>query len=102
MSSQTLLASRFIVAAGLIWAYVLSRKLPFRLPGLQILYLLSIGILSIGVGLFLVESYQYIPGVIATLTAFSYVILVVILEILIGREKLIQLFPLYFSIWRGR
>ncbi len=66
MSSQTLLASRFIVAAGLIWAYVLSRKLPFRLPGLQILYLLSIGILSIGVGLFLAESYQYIPGVIAT------------------------------------
>lgn len=87
MSTQTLLAFRFIIATALIWGYVLVRKLPFRMQGRQILHLLLLGVLSIGVGLFLIESYQYVPGVIATLIAFSYVIQVIIIEILIGREK---------------
>jgi len=87
MSSESLLAFRFIIAVILIWTYVLARRLPFRVHWQQALRLLSLGVLSIGVGLFLIESYHYIPGGIASLTTFSCFYLIVSMQLLIGRQN---------------
>lgn len=87
MSVETILAFRFIVAIILIWMYVFFQKLSFKLPLKNIGYLLFLGVLTIGTRTFMYESYKYIPGAIASLLAMLYVVLVVIIEIFIGRDK---------------
>lgn len=88
-SVQTLLAFRVTIAASLIWLYVVSRRpvIQYRLNKNQVIYLLFLGLLSIGIGTFMFESYKFIPGAITSLLTFSYVILVLLIEIMIGREK---------------
>lgn len=88
MSAETVLAFRFIVAVLLIWMYVFYKKLPFRLPLKNIIFLLFLGALMVGASTLAFESYKYVPGAIASLLINLYVVLVVIIEILIGREKL--------------
>lgn len=87
LSVETILAFRFVVAIILIWMYVLFQKLPFKLPLKNIGYLLFLGVLTIGTSTFMYESYKYIPGAIASLLVMLYVVLVVIIEIVIGRDK---------------
>jgi len=87
MSVETILAFRFVVAIILIWMYVFFQKISFKLPLKNIVYFLFLGILMIGASTFMYESYKYIPGAIAALLVMLYVVLVVIIEIVIGRDK---------------
>jgi len=88
MSAETMLAYRYIVSIILIWIYVWYKKIPSKLPIRNILFLLFLGILMVGGSTFVYESYKYVPGAIVALLVNLYVVLVVIVEILIGREKL--------------
>lgn len=88
ISPQTLLLDRFIVALLLIWGYIYFAKKDFKVDvssaGLQIGVL---GLLNFGVIVFLTESYKWLPGSVASLLVFTYVSIVIVLEILIRRTQ---------------
>lgn len=88
MSAETMLAFRFIVSIILIWLYVWYKKIPYKLPVKNVFFLLFLGLLMVGGSTFVYESYKYVPGAIVSLLVNLYVVMVVIIEILIGREKL--------------
>ncbi len=88
ISAETMLAFRYIVSIILIWMYVWYKRIPFKLPVRTILFLLFLGMLMVGGSTFVYESYKYVPGAIVSLLVNLYVVLVVIIEILIGWEKL--------------
>ena len=88
MTAETMLAFRFIVSIVLIWLYVWYKRIPYKLPVRNIIFLLLLGVLMVGGSTFVYESYKYVPGAIVALLVNLYVVMVVIIEIVIGREKL--------------
>lgn len=88
LSVQTILAFRFSGAAVIIWLYMLRQKIDLRIPWALRLRLFGVGLMITIAGLLLTSSYVYLPGLIATLGMFSYVILVMLMELVLGRETL--------------
>jgi drug/metabolite transporter (DMT)-like permease len=89
LSVETILASRFTLAVLILWIYLIIKKYPYKLDKKHILFLLLLGILIVSVSTFLNESYKYVPGAISSLIVSLYVVFVLIIEIIIGREKII-------------
>ncbi len=100
LSLETMLCDRYIVSTGIIWIYILQSKADFRVNKKQFLFLMTMGIAYIGVAVFINMSYIYLPGAMTTIIVFLYVSIVVLLEVMIGREKpqAIKLFCVAFSL----
>ncbi len=88
LSVQTILAFRFSGGSAIIWLYMLRHGIDLRIPWSQRLRLFGLGILITIAGFLITSSYVYLPGLIATLGMFSYVIIVMLLELILGRESL--------------
>ena len=108
LAVETILTSRYFLGSLLIWAYIFMKKKTFLVGRSNILYTLSLGLLLFLCTTTLNESYKYLPGAVAVILAFSYVGIVVFLEILIGREKalpkrvvclIMALVGLMFVVW---
>jgi drug/metabolite transporter (DMT)-like permease len=84
---DTMLANRYIIALSVTWAYIFFKRINPRISKSQFLFLMGIGVIYVGIALFINLSYLYLPGAIASILVFLYVSLVVIFEIIIGREK---------------
>jgi drug/metabolite transporter (DMT)-like permease len=87
MAVETILTSRYFLGSVLIWAYIFIKKKKFLVGKSNVLYMTSLGLLLFLCTTSLNESYKYLPGAVAVIIAFSYVGIVVFLEILMGREK---------------
>ena len=87
LSVSTMLIGRLTVGACLIWATILIKRLNFRLDKKHLGYLLLIGCAFIVQAVTMSESYRFLPGAIVSLLMFLYVSVVVVIEVLIGREK---------------
>ena len=87
VSLETMLASRYAIALLITWVYIFARKIDHRVTKNQFIFLMAMGVIYIGIALFINLSYVYLPGAIASILVFLYVSLVVIIEIIIGREK---------------
>ena len=84
---NTMLANRYFIALLITWSYIFIRKIDFRVSRKQFVFMMAVGVLYIGIAMCINNSYLYLPGAIASILIFSYVSLVVIFEIIIGREK---------------
>ncbi|MDR3295665.1 MAG: DMT family transporter [Clostridiales Family XIII bacterium] len=84
---ETVLASRYLFGLPLIWIYIFFRRKNVRVGRGNALFMTAAGCTTVLCAITMNESYKYIPGFIASLLVFLYVVIVVLIEILIGKEK---------------
>lgn len=87
LSVSTMLFGRLSLGALLIWSAIIIKKLPCRIEKRHLGFMLLAGCASVVQMVAMSESYRFLPGVIVSLLLFLYVSVVVIIEVLIGREK---------------
>lgn len=87
LSVSTMLFGRLFLGAILIWTTVIIRKQHFKVDKNHLGFMLLTGCASIVQTLTMSESYRYLPGFIVSLLMFLYVSIVVVIEVIIGREK---------------
>ena len=88
LAVETVLMGRYFIGTCLIWGYILLRKRKIRLERKQICFLLVLGCLLFGSTAAMNESYRYIPGAVSAVLVFFYVVIVVVIDICMGKEKL--------------
>lgn len=100
LSVETMLAYRYPAALIITWAYILIKKIDFLVTKSQFAFLMLIGGIYVSFIFFINQSYLMLPGAIASILVFLYVSLVVIMEIVVGREKpnLIRFFCVALSL----
>lgn len=87
LSVGTMLFGRLSLGALLIWATIFIKRLQFRVNKKHLGFMLLTGCASVVQMITMSESYRFLPGAIVSLLLFLYVSVVVVIEILIGREK---------------
>jgi len=87
LTVSTMLFGRLGFGVVLIWITIFIRKLEYKLEIRHFGYLLLIGSAYVLQTVTMSESYRLLPGAIVSLLMFLYVSVVVVIEILIGREK---------------
>ncbi|MDF2656376.1 MAG: family transporter [Bacillota bacterium] len=87
LSVSTMLTGRLALGAALIWLTILLRRLPYKVERRHLGFLLFTGCASVVQMITMSESYRYLPGAIVSLLMFLYVSVVVVIEILMGRER---------------
>jgi len=88
LAIETILTSRYLLGASLIWLYILAKRKNFKVSKANIAYILTLGFMLFLCTSSLGESYKYLPGAVAVILGFFYVVIVVFIEILVGREKI--------------
>lgn len=86
-SVETVLSTRYLLGTALIWLYIYIRKSNVKVGKKNIILLILIGFLGVIAVIALNESYRYLPGAIASILVFSYIFIVNIIDMIIGREK---------------
>ncbi len=87
LSVSTMLFGRLSLGAVLIWSVILIRKLSYKIDKRHLAFILLTGCASVVQMVTMSESYRFLPGAIVSLLMFLYVSVVVVIEILLGREK---------------
>lgn len=85
---ETILTSRYLMGALLIWMYIFIKGKKYKVGRSNIAYMLALGFMLFICTSSLGESYKYLPGAVAVIIVFSYVSIVVFIEILVGRENI--------------
>jgi drug/metabolite transporter (DMT)-like permease len=87
LSVGTMLFGRLTLGALLIWSTIIIKRLKFRVDKKHLGFMLLTGCASVVQMITMSESYRFLPGAIVSLLLFLYVSVVVVIEIIIGREK---------------
>lgn len=87
LSVGTMLFGRLSLGAVLIWVTVFIRKLRFKVDKKHVGFMLLTGCASVVQTITMSESYRFLPGAIVSLLLFLYVSVVVVIEVIIRREK---------------
>jgi Permeases of the drug/metabolite transporter (DMT) superfamily len=87
LSVNTMLFGRLTLGALLIWGTVIIKRLEFKVNKKHLGFMLLTGCASVVQMITMSESYRFLPGAIVSLLLFLYASVVVIIEIIIGREK---------------
>ena len=85
--SETILFNKFFYAAILMWAYIFIRRIPFKLNRTQLVPMLVVVLAYAGIAITLYLSFEYISGSLATIISFTYPAMVIVVEMLRGRES---------------
>ncbi|MDO4546346.1 MAG: DMT family transporter [Bacillota bacterium] len=106
--TETLLFNKFFYAAVLMWAYILIKKIPFRIEKKARKPMAAIVLAYIGIATTLYLSFNYISGSLATIISFTFPAMVIAVEMIRGREKvrivkilavILSLIGLCFIVW---
>lgn len=87
LSVSTMLFGRLTLGAILIWITIFIKKLPYKVEKKHLGFMLLAGCTSVVQMVTMSESYRFLPGAIVSLLLFLYVSVVVVIEVMIGREK---------------
>lgn len=82
LSVEQVLTGRYFFGTIFIWIFILIKKSNFKVKKIDFLTMLLIGVLIFFCVFFMTSSYYYLPGAIASLIVFSYIIIVNIVEII--------------------
>lgn len=85
--TETLLFNKFFYAAILMWAYILIKKIPFRISREARKPMVAVVLAYIGIATTLYLSFNYISGSLATIISFTFPAMVIAVEMIRGREK---------------
>lgn len=99
---ETILTSRYLMGALLIWMYIFIKGKKYKVGRSNIAYMLALGFMLFICTSSLGESYKYLPGAVAVIIVFSYVSIVVFIEILVGRENIEKEEGLLFALVSDR
>ena len=84
--TETLLFDKFLYAAILMWAYILIRRIPFKLNKAAAKTMAAVMFSYIGIATTLYLSFDYISGSLATIISFTFPAMVLAVEMIRGRE----------------
>lgn len=84
--TETLLFDKFLYAAILMGAYILIRRIPFKLNKAAAKTMAAVMISYIGIATTLYLSFDYISGSLATIISFTFPAMVLAVEMIRGRE----------------
>lgn len=87
LSVDTMLFGRITFGAVFIWLSIFTRKLHFKVDKKHFVFMLFTGCASVVQMITMSESYRFLPGAVVSLLMFLYASVVVVIEILIGRDK---------------
>lgn len=86
-ATETILFDKFLYAAILIWAYILIKKIPFKIEKSQIPMLVAVIVSYNMLALCLYEAFNYIPGNLSIVLNFTYPAMIIAFEALTGRVR---------------
>jgi drug/metabolite transporter (DMT)-like permease len=87
MSVETVLTGRYLIGTTLIWIFILITKKPARVDAKKVWLMMLVGV-NIFVCVFsMTSSYKFLPGAIASLIVFMYIVIVNVIELITGRER---------------
>ena len=100
VTTETLLFNKFFYAAVLMWAYILMKRIPFKIPREGRKAMTAVVIAYIGIATTLYISFNYISGSLATIISFTFPAMVITVEMLRGREKIrvVKIFAVLLSL----
>lgn len=84
---ETVLFNKFFYACVLMWLYIGIKKIPFKTDKKHFVFLSLVALSYIGIATTLYEAFKYISGSIATIISFTFPAMIILLEMLQGREK---------------
>lgn len=84
--TETLLFNKFFYASILMWAYILIKKIPFKLSKQAFKPMIAIMLSYIGLATTLYIAFDYISGSLATIISFTFPAIVIAVEMISGRE----------------
>ena len=84
--SETILFNKFLYAAIIMWAYILIKKLPFKLTREQIKPMIVVVMAYAGIAITLYLAFENISGSLATIIEFTFPAMVIAVEMIRGRE----------------
>lgn len=87
ISSETVLFDKFLYATILLWAYIFWKKLPYRLNKRLFKKVAIVALAYVGINTTLYLSFDYISGSLATVISFTFPVMVIIVEMITGKEK---------------
>ena len=87
VSVETALSTRFFIGAVFIWIFIFCKKSKINVGKKNVFFLVLVGVLGVFATILMNESYQYLPAAIASILVFSYIIIVNLIDICLGREK---------------
>jgi drug/metabolite transporter (DMT)-like permease len=86
-SVETVLTGRYLIGTSMIWLYILIRREKIKVGRSHLLYLAGVGLIIFVCVFCMSSSYRYLPGAVAALIVFSYIIIVNLIELITGRER---------------
>jgi drug/metabolite transporter (DMT)-like permease len=87
MTVETVLTGRYLIGTSLIWLFIFVTKKPVRVGAKNFGLMLLIGA-NIFVCVFsMTSSYKFLPGAIASLLVFMYIVIVNVIELVTGKER---------------
>jgi drug/metabolite transporter (DMT)-like permease len=89
LSIETILVVRYFIGTGLLWLYIFLGKKSWQVSGELRFFMILLGVLLFGATTVINESYKYLPGAVAQILVFLYVVIVVIIEIFTGNQRIV-------------
>jgi drug/metabolite transporter (DMT)-like permease len=87
MTVETVLTGRYLIGTSLIWLFILVTKKPARVDAKSFWLMMLVGV-NIFICVFsMTSSYQFLPGAIASLLVFMYIVIVNAIELITGKER---------------
>lgn len=84
---ESVLAGKYLIGMILLWAYILIKRKNVNIGRSNMIFIGAVGI-AIAVCVYcMASSYKYLPGAVASLIVFSYIIIVNIIELITGNER---------------
>lgn len=86
VETETLLFNKFLYAAVVMWAYILVKRLPYKMDRESVKMMAIICISYIGLATTLYLSFNYISGSLATIVSFTFPPIIIAIEMVTKME----------------
>jgi drug/metabolite transporter (DMT)-like permease len=87
MTVETVLTGRYIIGTSLIWIFIFITKKPARVSSKNFWLMMLVGV-NIFICVFsMTSSYKFLPGAIASILTFMYIVIVNVIELITGKER---------------
>lgn len=87
VATETLLFDKFLYATVAIWTYILIKKIDVKLSRSAGGIMVVVALAYVGIATTLYFSFNYISGSLATIISFTFPVMVLIIEMIRGTEK---------------
>jgi len=86
VKTETLLFDKFLYAAVLMWAYILIKRIPFKVDKDALKTMIAICLSYIGLATTLYLAFNYISGSLATIVSFTFPPIIIAIEMITKME----------------